>query len=880
MIKPPFSKLVLALSTVLALPALPAYSGTYGESGMSAESAAEYELNRRETYVANAQEAIAAGDEAMKVKDYEAAFAQYRLALDLLPDSPETVSLRTVAKIRFCDAGVRLAEQRISEGRYADAETLLKLMLEDRYDPDCDAAKGLLAQLNTPGYYNKAITPGFIGKVEEVKKLLLEADQFYRTGRYDLAMKRYDQVLNIDPYNIAARKGQEVVNQTRSNYASDAYNEARSRLLWEVDKSWQSRVRNYKASETGPLSTGAEEVADNQALLNKLSRIIIPQIQFRDASVREAIEFLKQKSVELDTTEPDPAKRGVNIVLKLESNAAYQPAGAAEAAIPGVEGAPAEAAAPAINPSEARITLSLRNIPMIEALNYIANLAGLKVKVDPYAVAIVPQSEPTDVLVTKEYRVPPGFIPNVQSEGGGGASPFGGGGTEPGGVALGAGGGISQRAAAREFLEAQGVQFPAGASANFLPSSSRLIVRNTQPNIDLIDTLVSAVMQGPGVSQVEIETKFVEVSQNNRNELGFDWLLGQANIPGGSESVFYGGGTTGFEPPLNAANYPFNNPATGPVGNYPLTAGNRSGNTAIPNNAINSLLANVPGLTDVAPGIFSLAGVFTDPQFQLVIRALNQKKGIDLLSAPRVTTKSGQRAVIEIIRELRYPTEFDPPQIPQNVGINNQNNNVTVLTPLGFQATQGSTNPSFPVTPTTPTAFETRNTGVTLEVEPVVGPDGYTIDLNLAPQVVEFEGFINYGSPIQTTGLDGLGNPITNILTDNVINQPVFSTRKVTTSVSIWDGQTIVLGGLIREDVQKVEDKLPLLGDLPIVGRLFRSQVDQSFKRNLVIFVTARLMNPAGEPILEQGEEDEVMEMLAPPEITPPVLPEAPLFGK
>ena len=73
----------------------------------------------------------------------------------------------------------------------------------------------------------------------------------------------------------------------------------------------------------------------------------------------------------------------------------------------------------------------------------------------------------------------------------------------------------------------------------------------------------------------------------------------------------------------------------------------------------------MPGASSLAPGIFGLSGVFTDPQFQVVIRALNQKKGVDLLSAPRVTTKSGQRAVIEIVREFRYPTQFEPPQIPQ-----------------------------------------------------------------------------------------------------------------------------------------------------------------------------------------------------------------------
>ncbi|MEO8351272.1 MAG: type II and III secretion system protein, partial [Chthoniobacteraceae bacterium] len=159
-------------------------------------------------------------------------------------------------------------------------------------------------------------------------------------------------------------------------------------------------------------------------------------------------------------------------------------------------------------------------------------------------------------------------------------------------------------------------------------------------------------------------------------------------------------------------------------------------------------------------------------------------------------------------------------------------------------------------------------TGVTLEVEPVVGPDGYTIDLNLVPQVVEFEGFINYGSPIQTTSTNILGQPTTTVITPNVINQPIFSTRKVTTTVSVFDGSTVVLGGLMREDVQTVEDKVPFFGDIPLVGRLFRSNVDQHLKRNLVIFVSARLINPAGEAV--RNEEDLEEEIVATP---PPELP-------
>ena len=117
----------------------------------------------------------------------------------------------------------------------------------------------------------------------------------------------------------------------------------------------------------------------------------------------------------------------------------------------------------------------------------------------------------------------------------------------------------------------------------------------------------------------------------------------------------------------------------------------------------------------------------------------------------------------------------------------------------------------------------------------------------------------------------------TQVLTPNVINQPIFSSRKVTTSVSVWDGQTVVLGGLMREDVQKVEDRIPILGDVPLVGRLFRTNSEQHIKRNLVIFVTARLVNPAGQP-LNLAEEEEETEAVGP--LEEPVLPRVPNYKK
>ena len=826
----------------------------------NAERIAQREAVRRKAALPQGEEALARAQAAMREKNFARAHEEFRNALVFLPDAVTSNKSHDEAIEGFCQSGVKLAEQRIAEAKYADAESVLRECLDERYDPNCRPATELLARLQEPGSFNKTMGPKFVAKVEEVRKLLTEADGYYGSARYDLAFKKYEQVLALDPYNAAARRGQEKINLTKYHYGEEAYNETRGRQLWQVEKGWEEPVRPYGQTVTPVVDAFQKDATGTARISNKLNTIVIPRIEFRDASIREAIDFLRQQAMDNDPA--TEGRKGVDIVLRLS------PGGRSETNAPTASPSPGVSvetrAAPA---TDARITITLNEIPLGEALRYIASQAGLKVKIEPYAVLIIPLTEQSNDLITKEYRVPPDFIIGTVNPG---ASAL----NQPAKAAAGSGGTakdtqestgghqLVKREGAKEFLESQGVPFPAGASANFLPQSSRLIVRNTQDNLELVDALVEQA-SASGPKQVEIESKFIEITQNNLKELGFDWLLGQFNV--GNHRVFGAGGTAGTSPAVNPADYPFGSSSGGAVGQNPVTAGNRSGNLAISANAIDALLFPTNGATSVAPGIFGLAGVFTDPQFQVVVRALNQKKGVDLLSAPRVTTKSGQRAVIEIVREFRYPTQFQPPQIPQSFN----NPNSTALVP---GQTVNAT--SFPVTPTTPTAFETRNTGVTLEVEPVVGPDGVTIDLNLVPQVVEFEGFINYGSPIQTFSTNLLGVSQTQVLTPNVINQPVFSARKVTTSVSVWDGQTVVLGGLMREDVQKVEDRTPIIGDIPIVGRLFRTNVDQHIKRNLIIFVTARLVNPAGQP-LNQAEEEEEQDA-----VQPPMLPETPMSKK
>lgn len=759
-------------------------------------------LEQKRAYCA---ELVEKGNDAVADNDYESAYALFKSAVDTLPQGGEASSdLRKQALGGFCNAAVLLARQRVSEGRYADARTTVEVVLENRYDPDYAPAKTLRSQLMDPqGFADRGtITPRHVRNIEEVKRLIQEGDGYYATGRYDIAFKRCEQALNIDKYNIAARRLMEKINVARQQYADAAYSETRGAMLADVDKAWGLPLRKFTDGPTSIVEQPQMDSRGSQAINNKLDTIIIPRIDFTDSSIKEALDFIKKRASDLD--EGDSENKGINIVLKL-------PPDSPDAAYP--------------------ITLSLSDVPLREALRYVTEAANLKIKIETHAVVVVPATENTDVLITKEYKVPPGFITATP----GSAPP------QVSGVAAGSQSVIAARSIAKDFLESQGVTFPEGASANYISLTSRLIVKNTQPNLELIDALVdTSVATRP--TQVEIEAKFLEVTQNNLNELGFDWLLGQFALAGGS-GVYGSGGTIGLGRSINDSGYPLNNPTTGlPVGansgtSGPITAGNRGGTTGISLNAVDAVLLGSPA--GAAPGVLSVAGVFTNPQFQVVLRALSQKKGIDLVSAPKVTTKSGSTAKIEIVREFRYPEAFDPAQPASTVGAQ-----------------------FAPVLPSAPTSWATKNTGITLEVEPTVGPDSYTIELRLAPRVIEFDGFINYGSPIyaEVQRVSLLPLPSKNILvTPNTINQPVFSTREVETQVSVYDGQTVVMGGLMREDVQKVQDKVPILGDIPLAGRLFRTNVDQHIKRNLLMFVTAGLLDPAGQPIIEADEDDQLV---------------------
>ncbi len=831
---------ITLLTTAVAFSAsLSTHAGSGGApSGLS--SIANREIARRMARLEDARKAVEKGDKAFSEGDFEGALNQYKAAIEAIPMAPSTEEWRSIVNTKYADACVSLAQERAKTGRYKEARELLKEALEVK--PDHRGAKTLSKRLDDPDRYPPALTPEHVKNVQNVERHLLKANSYKDLGDYDNALKEFQEVLRIDRYNVAARRGMESVEKRKSAYYNSSRDHQRARMLAQVDEAWEDKVPVQSvAIENTPTGSGRDA---SLYLINKMKTIRFPIVTFSGVSIDEAVEFLRVKSKDLDTLEPDPARRGVNIILKAGDTPV----------------------------STQQISLELRDVPMEEALRYVTELAGMKYKVEPFAVLVVPLTESSTEMITRIYRVPPDFLTPTGADGAAPAAaaapvdPFA---KNPGGDA--GGPKLMAKKSAKEILSDAGIPFPEGSSAVFNPVTSQLVVRNTAPNIDMVETYVEAAGNRQP-KMVYVTTKFVEVTQKNTNELGFDWLLGAFNIPGSSR-VFGSGGSAS-----TSTDFPIQNPGagTGALGTNAVSNGLRFGTGAITPDSIDGLLSNAPTTATKTPGMFALTGVLTDPQFQVVVRALGQKKGVDLMSAPSVTTKSGVEANVSVVREFLYPTEFNPPQIPQNFGGGNSGTTTNLLT--GVTTNRGSS--SFPVTPTTPTAFQMKPVGVTMKVNPTVGPDNYTIDLQLAPEVTEFEGFINYGSPIQTSSTDALGNPTTIVLTENKIPQPVFSKRSVSTTVTVWDGQTVAMGGLIREDVQDVEDKIPLLGDIPYIGRLFQTKAEDHFKRNLMVFVTAKLIDPSGQPIRQPPApavtEDVPVELIHPGSLGVGLLPPLP----
>ncbi len=586
-----------------------------------------------------------------------------------------------------------------------------------------------------------------------------DAIKLYDEGKLDEAQAAFETNVKANPSDTISRRYiRSILSIKRKMAHMDENVLERDRIL-DVRRAWIPIDRSGEAQDKN--SAGGGNGALASAVRERVKQVI-PQIDFTDAQIRDVLSYLSKVG-------------GINMVFDEGGNGDVSKALAS------------------------RITIALNNVPLSEALKYILSAKGLTFRLDDYAIVISSPSRLKSVeMETRYYHLSSGngtFSPHkfgadkkgFDTEDSFEASQD----TDSEADAV-----TTASLTIKDVLEQSGVPFPSGSKIFLDQRTGVLLVRNTPGNLAIIEKIISALDVTP--YQVAIEAKFVDVVESAARELGLEAFLT------GDFGVTKQGGINDLTIHSDANNPVFGQYRTAGDGRGGISKGIR-------------FLSEATNANNPAGNIFSFAQTLTQPQFQVVLHALEQSGMANVLSAPKITTVNNQEARIEVVTEIIYPSTYE----------------VTAATTSAVGAV---------ITPgvAIPGGFVTRDTGVILTVTPSVGTDTKVISLGLKPEVSALSSWNNFGI---AAGPGALGSNAIPIL------QPVFTTQTVSTNVMVRDGETVVLGGLIREVTDTRDDKIPILGDIPGIGRAFRNESETTSKRNLLIFVTAYLLTPDGQTV-------------------------------
>ncbi|MDX2108840.1 MAG: type II secretory pathway, component PulD [Verrucomicrobiota bacterium] len=643
---------------------------------------------------------------------------------------------------------------------------------------------------------------------EEHKALAARGRAQFLAGDYKQARKTFAQLATLDPDNPDARNFLARIEALGSTSRDADRVNTKAQMLQEVEQGWQ-RPQVFNREAALPAQ------AQNTGLREHLAAVVIPRINFTGVPLSQVVETLSALSEEYD-----PARKGVNLVL--------------------------------INPpgNDPVVSITLRQLQLNRILDFIVESVGYEYDVQSDAVVIRQATGQGTRLETEFFPLSRSTIIRLT-----GIS------TSPGALAeqtnpldvssqTASSSSSSDETALKQFLQRAGVPFDTVSGASLALADGQLIVTQSARNLEKVRNILRRYSD---IKQVEIESRFLEVQQGDLEELGFNW-----NVRSGGRQTFDSSGKPVFDntgSPVLDYSRSFSNDANRSLSSAfgtPGAAGSRliitQPNGAAPVTdpvAAPNISSGMDFAADAVTPFAKIGGVMGEFDVDMMIRALSRKQGNDLMSAPKVTVLSGKTAQIVVAQELRYPQSFSDIQAQVGRG----------------ESSSGSAGVA--ITAGTPQNFTTRNVGVEMEVTPSVEDDN-SISLMLEPKVTEFEGYVEYGGASIAIASG------TTVKVPSGFFQPLFSVRRVRTEVTIWDGATVVMGGLTREQSVSVKDKVPVLGDIPLLGRLFQSKGESSQKRNLLIFVTANLISPGGSPARQQLETVEPGALFQNPVIVTP----------
>ena len=627
--------------------------------------------------------------------------------------------------------------------------------------------------------------------------LMDKAINLYKEGKYSDSEKTFEFILQQDPYN---RKAMEYLQRiaTRVSVISEVEQQsARAQALAEIGQSWKesSKVFSIETVEDKKPIISSDDIAI-QDLLESLQSIRIEKCEFINEEISVVLSFLAFKTRE-------GSGKSVNFV----------PYGMSD-----------------LIGGQSLINIELTDPSIFEALTFITEMNNWKFEVRSNAVIVMP----IDYVAAEDLKVVTyPILPEVGAELEMSSSD-----SSPDDLF----GDFSSNDNAGGPIDVQNhfaiVDWPEGSRILYHPSHSRLQVKNTAKNIKTLELILNDMREDAiqkRTRQVQIETKFVEYNEGALEELGYDWTLYDSGSIADFELADSGnyytrGGTYNSSPVVTGPGGEQLYNTDGSAGVFgaqviPSTAGpgGQQGQSLFGT----ALRSNSQGLQQAASGsLLSLMGGtpaalvlenYNDIPLDLAITAMEQEGTADVLNAPKVTTKSGNEAVIKVVETHRYPLDYD---------VETGQRTAPVVKPQDW---------------------EDKDLGVVLKVEPTVDVENETIELELNPEITKFVGYDEYivGVNSYETG----GNNASTFVGDGrtlIAKVPYFKTRSISTQVTISDGSTVVMGGLVDEQTDTFRDQVPLLGDIPYFGRFFRSEGSRNFKRNLLITVKATQVDDRG----------------------------------
>jgi len=541
----------------------------------------------------------------------------------------------------------------------------------------------------------------------------------FEAGKFDEAEAQLNEAIKIDPANTAAYTYLNIIREQRHKQENAKRESWSKERLLEVDRAWNPPVKRDALLSPNPVlgSNTIYTSKGRQAIHSKLDRIRIDSLTYDGLPLGEVVKSLSEEA-----RRRDPDRRGINIIVSANADPPSAPPAPIDPAtgLPVATGAVAEPIDLAT--TTIRIVPPLTDITLGQALDAIQKVSDrpIKYSIEDYAIVFSPKAAETPPLYTRTFRIDPNtFVQGLKGVvsfdfgvsgdqgggGGGGGGGRGGGGGGRGGGGGGGGGGnqsgqplgaayagvtiaplLTQGGGAaggaaqggagplvppfapwnnpgirhltaetpmrdyidvvRQFFLAAGVDLAPPKAVFWNDRLGKLMVRATLQDLDIIEQAVQMLNEAP--PQIMIDAKFAEVTQEDAKALGFDWFLGNTLIGNGRMGL-QGGSAPSFVGPPSTAN---------PVGVFPGPSLVNAIPASATDNLLTSGLRNSIG-NNVVPAVGTFTGLLTDPQFRLVVRALEQRAGVDLLSAPRVTTMSGRQAQVKVVRVETIATDLD-----------------------------------------------------------------------------------------------------------------------------------------------------------------------------------------------------------------------------